>query len=44
VAAVRYRAAFDVGVEAVFEGVAPGYRLEKTAGAAEYVKRRGGAG
>ena len=33
VAAVRCRAALDVGVEAVFEGVSPGYRLEKTAGA-----------
>ena len=30
-AAVRCRAALDEGVEAVFEGVAPGYRLEKTA-------------
>ena len=41
-------AALDVGVEAVFEGVAPGYELEKTAqagktaDAAEDVKRRGG--
>ena len=33
VAAVRCRAALDVGVETVFEGVSPGYRLEKTAGA-----------
>jgi hypothetical protein len=33
IAAVRCRAALDVGVEAVFEGVSPGYRLEKTAGA-----------
>jgi hypothetical protein len=33
VAAVRCRAALDLGVEAVFEGAAPGYRLEKTAGA-----------
>jgi hypothetical protein len=31
--AVRCRAALDVGVEAVFEGTAPGYKLEKTAGA-----------
>jgi len=31
VTAVRCRAALDVGVEAVFEGVAPGYRLKKTA-------------
>jgi hypothetical protein len=48
VAAVRCRAALDLGVEAVFEGVAPGYRLiktaqtGKTADAAEDVKRRGG--
>jgi hypothetical protein len=33
VAAIRRRAALDVGVEAVFMGVSPGYRLEKTAGA-----------
>jgi hypothetical protein len=33
VVAVRCRAALDVGVEAVFEGTAPGYRLERTAGA-----------
>jgi hypothetical protein len=31
VAAVRCRAALDLGVEAVFMGVAPGYRLEKPA-------------
>jgi hypothetical protein len=31
VAAVRCRAALDLGVEAVFEGVAPGYRLEEAA-------------
>jgi hypothetical protein len=50
VAAVRCRASLDVGVEAVFEGVAPGYRLEKTAqagktanaDAAEDIKSRGG--
>ncbi len=48
VAAVRCKAALDVGVEAVFEGVAPGYRLEeaaqagKTADATEDVKRRDG--
>jgi hypothetical protein len=47
-AAVRCRAALDVGVESVFMGMAPGYRLEKTAqagktaDAAEDVKRRGG--
>jgi hypothetical protein len=37
IAAVRCRASLDIGVEAVFTGVAPGYRLEeaasKTAGA-----------
>ncbi len=33
VAAVRCRAALDVGVEAVYVGVSPGYRLEETAGA-----------
>jgi hypothetical protein len=33
VAAVRCRAALDVGVEAVFEGVSPGYRLEEAVGA-----------
>ncbi len=48
VAAVRCRAALDVGVEAVYVGAAPGYRLEKTAqagktaDAAEDGKRRGG--
>jgi len=31
VAAVRCRAALDLGVEAVYVGVAPGYRLEETA-------------
>ncbi len=49
-AAVRCRAALDLGVEAVFEGVAPGYRLKKTAqtsntadaDAAEDVKHRDG--
>jgi len=52
VAAVRCRASLDVGVEAVFEGVAPGHRLEEAAqasktagaGAAEGVRRRGGGG
>ncbi len=33
IAAVRCRAALDLGVEVVFEGVSPGYRLEKMAGA-----------
>jgi hypothetical protein len=48
VAAVRCRAALDLDVETVFEGAAPGYRLEKTAqtrktaDAAEDVKCRGG--
>ena len=48
VAAVRCRAALDLGVETVFIGTAPGYWLEKTAqtgktaDAAEDVKRRGG--
>jgi hypothetical protein len=32
VAAVRCRVALDLGVEAVYVGVAPGYKLEKTAG------------
>ena len=31
IAAVRCRAALDVGVEAVFEGAAPGYELEEAA-------------
>ncbi|MFZ8807724.1 MAG: hypothetical protein ACO2PN_06425 [Pyrobaculum sp.] len=52
VVAVRYRAALDLGVEAVYVGAAPGYRLEKTAqagktagaGAAGGVRRRGGGG
>jgi len=48
IAAVRCRAALDLGVEAVFEGAAPGCRLEeaaqtgKTADAAEDVKPRDG--
>jgi len=50
VAAVRCRAALDLGVEAVYMGVAPGYRLEEAAqagktadaGATEDIKRRGG--
>jgi hypothetical protein len=32
VAAVRCRAALDLGVEAIFTGVAPGYKLEEAAG------------
>jgi len=35
VAAVRCRASLDVGIEAVFEGVAPGYRLEEAARASK---------
>jgi hypothetical protein len=31
IAAVRRKAALDLGVDVVFTGVAPGYRLEKTA-------------
>jgi hypothetical protein len=46
VAAVRCRAALDLGVEAVYVGVAPGYKLEnvhvgKSAGAAGGAVRRG---
>jgi hypothetical protein len=45
VAAIRRRAALDLGVEAVFEGVSPGYRLEEAAGAeAASDKRRGEEG
>jgi hypothetical protein len=33
IAAVRCRAALDLRVKAVFEGAAPGYRLEEAAGA-----------
>jgi len=29
IAAVRCRAALDLGVEAVFEGAAPGYKLDR---------------
>jgi len=42
VAAVRCRAALDLGVEAVFEGVSPGYRLEKMAGAEVALDERKG--
>ena len=35
IAAVRCRASLDVGLEAVFEGVAPGYRLEEAARASK---------
>jgi hypothetical protein len=54
VAAVRCRAALDLGVDAVFEGTAPGYKFEEAAqadtgktagaGAAEGARRRGGGG
>jgi hypothetical protein len=40
VAAVRCRAALDLGVEAVFEDAAPGYRLKEAAGVGA-VKRAG---
>ena len=43
IAAVRCRAALDLGIEAVFEGVAPGYRLEKMAGAEAAEKATTGA-
>ncbi len=42
IAAVRCRAALDVGVEAVFEGVPPGYKLEEAAGAEAALDERGG--
>ncbi len=42
-AAVRCRAALDLGVEAVFEGVSPGYKLEKTAGGGEAAEKTAGA-
>ncbi len=42
VVAVRCRAALDVGVEAVFEGVSPGYRLEEAAGASAEKTAGGG--
>jgi hypothetical protein len=40
VTAVRCRAALDPGVETVFEGVAPGCRLEKTAQARQPTRQR----
>ncbi len=43
IAAVRCRAALDVGVEAVFESVAPGYKLEEAAGAEAAEKTATGA-
>ncbi len=39
VAAVRCRAALDLGVKAVFMDTAPGYRLEKTASAGEAAEK-----
>jgi len=42
VAAVRCRAALDLGVEAVFEGVAPGYELEEAAQADKTAGAGGG--
>jgi hypothetical protein len=46
VAAVRCRAALDVGVEAVYVGVSPGYRLEEAVGGGEAAsdERRDAAG
>ncbi len=44
IAAVRCRAALDLGVEAVFEGVAPGYRLEKMAQASKTADETAGGG
>ncbi len=43
IAAVRCRAALDLGLEAVYVGVAPGYKLEKTAGAEAAEKTATGA-
>ncbi len=42
-AAVRCRAPLDVGVEAAFEGTAPGYKLEEAAGAEAAEKTATGA-
>jgi hypothetical protein len=42
VAAVRCRAALDVGVETVYVGAAPGYRLEEAAGAGAALDERRG--
>jgi hypothetical protein len=42
VAAVWCRAALDLGVEAVFAGTAPGYRLEEAAGAEAALNERRG--
>jgi len=47
IAAVRCRAALDVGVETVFEGATPGYKLEnvhvdKSAGAEAALDSTGG--
>ncbi len=41
--AVRCKAALDVGVEAIFEGATPDYRLEKTAGGGEAAEKTAGA-
>jgi hypothetical protein len=43
IVAVRCRAALDLDVEAVFEGTAPGYRLEKTAQAGKTAGAGGAA-
>ena len=42
IAAVRCRAALDLGVEAVFAGTAPGYKLEKTAQASKTANETAG--
>jgi hypothetical protein len=44
IAAVRCRATLDLGVEAVFEGVAPGYKLEEAGRREDSNRRRGGVG
>jgi hypothetical protein len=43
-AAVRCRAALDLGVETVFEGAALGYKLEKTAQASKTADETAGGG
>jgi hypothetical protein len=44
IAAVRCRAALDLGIETVYVGVSPGYRLEKTAQASKTADETAGAG
>ena len=43
IAAVRWKAALDLSVDVVFTGVAPGYRLEKTAQAGGTAGAGGGS-